>query len=69
MPTTTQLDTLNINRLTKAQYDAIENINPTDLYYVIDDLGITYADLIQILGYVPQAQFDRIDCGTSTTVI
>ena len=66
MPTTTQLNTLNINKLTKAQYDELQNVAETDLYFVVDDLGITYNDLISILGYVPQA---RLTAGNGISIV
>lgn len=54
MSQSTNINNFIINKLTKAQYDALATIDPTQLYMVVDDLGISYADLIQILGFTPQ---------------
>lgn len=51
MTTTTQID-LKINKLTKAQYDAITP-NPQELYFITDDIGITSSDITTALGYTP----------------
>lgn len=37
MSTTTNVTNLVINKLTKAQYEAIQNPDPTQLYFIIDD--------------------------------
>ena len=37
MSTTTNVTSLVINKLTKAQYEAIQNPDPTQLYFIIDD--------------------------------
>ena len=37
MSTTTNVTNLIINKLTKAQYEAIQNPDPTQLYFIIDD--------------------------------
>lgn len=37
MSTTTNVTSLIINKLTKAQYEAIQNPDPTQLYFIIDD--------------------------------
>lgn len=51
MTTTTQID-LVINKLTKEQYESITP-NPTELYLITDDIGITSSDIITALGYTP----------------
>ena len=37
MSTTTHISNLVINRLTKAQYDAIQNPDPNQLYFIVDE--------------------------------
>jgi hypothetical protein len=44
MTVTTEVNELVINKLTKAQYDAIENPSDTELYY-ITDASMSYNDL------------------------
>ena len=51
MTTTTQID-LKINKLTKQQYEGITP-NPTELYLITDDIGITDTDIVTALGYTP----------------
>lgn len=55
MSQTQQID-LTINKLTKQQYESIQNPTSTDLYLVIDDNGISSADVTNALGYTPQQQ-------------
>ena len=50
--TDTSVQQLIINKLTKAQYDAITP-SETELYFVTDDAGISLADVIAALGYTP----------------
>ena len=50
--TDTPVQQLIINKLTKAQYDAITP-SDTELYFVTDDAGISSADVIEALGYTP----------------
>ena len=40
MSQTTNISNLVINKMTKAQYDALETKDPTQLYYVVDDVGV-----------------------------
>jgi hypothetical protein len=50
--TDTPVQQLIVNKLTKAQYDAITP-SDTELYFVTDDAGISSADVIAALGYTP----------------
>ena len=52
----TNVQNLIINKLTKAQYDTITP-STTELYFVTDDSGITSADIIDALGYIPLHRF------------
>ena len=52
MTTTTQIDNLKINKLTRQQFESITP-NPTELYFITDDIGITDSDVITALGYTP----------------
>lgn len=52
MTTQTTVSELKINKLTKQQYDNITP-NPTELYMIIDDSGITSSDITTALGYTP----------------
>ena len=52
MSTSTQVDDLKINKLTKQQYEGITPSN-TELYFVTDDSGITSSDVTTALGYTP----------------
>jgi len=70
-PVVTQLQTFNINKLTKEQYDSIVP-NPTDFYLITDDplglkagngITITHGDTISIEDGV------ILNCGTSNTVV
>lgn len=51
MTISTKVD-LKINKMTKAQYEAITP-NPNEIYIIVDDLGITSQDIIEALGYTP----------------
>lgn len=48
----TNVENLIINKLTKAQYESIANPDPTQLYFVTDEV-ISSADVISALGYTP----------------
>ena len=52
MTTSTQIDNLKINKLTLEQYENITP-NPTELYMIVDDAGITGEDVTDALGYTP----------------
>ena len=49
----TNVSNLIINKLTKAQYEGITTPDPTQLYFVTDDSGITSSDITTALGYTP----------------
>lgn len=48
----TNVENLIINKLTKAQYESIANPDPTQLYFITDEV-ISSADVISALGYTP----------------
>ena len=48
----TDIKNLIINKLTKAQYESIANPDPTQLYFITDEV-ISSADVINALGYTP----------------
>lgn len=48
----TNVENLIINKLTKAQYESITNPDPTQLYFITDEV-ISSADVISALGYTP----------------
>jgi len=48
----TNVENLIINKLTKAQYESITNPDPTQLYFITDEV-ISSADVINALGYTP----------------
>lgn len=48
-----RLVNLVLNKLRKVQYDGIATPSNDELYLVIDDAGITSADVINALGYTP----------------
>lgn len=52
MTTQTTVSDLKINKLTSAQYATITP-SATELYFLVDDSGITSADVIGALGYTP----------------
>lgn len=48
----TNVENLIINKLTKAQYESITNPDPTQLYFVTDEV-ISSSDVVNALGYTP----------------
>lgn len=48
----TNVENLIINKLTRAQYESIANPDPTQLYFITDEV-ISSADVISALGYTP----------------
>ena len=48
----TNVENLIINKLTKAQYESIASPDPTQLYFITDEV-ISSADVINALGYTP----------------
>ena len=48
----TNIENLIINKLTKAQYENIENPDPTQLYFITDEV-ISSEDVVNALGYTP----------------
>ena len=48
----TNVENLIINKLTRAQYESITNPDPTQLYFITDEV-ISSADVISALGYTP----------------
>lgn len=48
----TNIENLIINKLTKAQYENIENPDPTQLYFITDEV-ISSTDVTNALGYTP----------------
>ena len=68
MTTSTQVSELKINKLTKQQYEGIQNPSPTELYFVTDDSGITSNDVTTALGYTPQNSATAVTHTASTAV-
>lgn len=48
----TNVENLIINKLTKAQYESITNPDPTQLYFITDEV-ISSSDVVNALGYTP----------------
>ena len=48
----TQVSNLIINRLTKAQYEAIQSPSPNEIYIITDEV-IASSDIVNALGYTP----------------
>jgi len=66
MTTSTQVSELKINKLTKQQYEGIQEPSPTELYFVTDDSGITSTDVTTALGYTPQDSATAVTHTAST---
>jgi hypothetical protein len=63
----TNVNNLIINKLTKAQYDNIQNPSATELYLVTDDVGITSSEITTILGYIPENVTNKVTSISSSS--
>lgn len=63
MATDTNLQSLIINKMTKAQYQTITP-DATQLYFITDDTGLTSSDIAAVLGFTPI----EYKAGTNVTI-
>ena len=64
----TNVKNLIINKLTKEQYDNIQNPSPTELYFVTGgDTTITDEDVVAALGYTPESTANKVTTLSSSS--
>lgn len=56
----THVNNLIINKLTKQQFESIATPDPTQLYLITDDSGITSTDITTALGYTPENVTNKV---------
>ena len=62
----TNVENLIINKLTKAQYESIETPDPTQLYFITDEV-ISSSDVVNALGYTPENISNKVTSISSSS--